>query len=164
MGISAPTPLTEEHETASFDCGDPLLNEWLHRTALKNERSGASRTFVVCEGMQVVGFYALANGAIQHADATGKVRRNMPDPIPVMVLGRLAVSEAYQSNGIGKGLLKDAILRVIIVAKQAGIRAFLVHAISEDAKQFYLRWGFTESPTNDMTLMLTLKDAEAHIR
>jgi predicted N-acetyltransferase YhbS len=162
VGISAPTPLTAAHDTAAFDCGDPVLNEWLQKTALKNEGRGGSRTFVVCEGNRVVGYYALATGAVEHESTPGRVRRNMPDPIPVIVLGRLAVDHAYQKQRLGKGMLKDAVLRVIGVAEQVGIRAILVHAISEEAKQFYLRHGFCESPTNNMTLMITLKEAAAH--
>jgi predicted N-acetyltransferase YhbS len=164
VGINAPTPLKDGHDTTSFDCGDPILDDWLKHTALKNESKGSSRTFVVCENDTVVGYYALATGSVERNDATGNVRRNMPEPIPVMVLGRLAVDKKYQSQGIGRGMLKDAILRVIGVAKQAGIRAILVHAISDEAKLFYMRQGFRESPTNDMTLMITLEEALRHAR
>ena len=162
MGIRAPVPLADEHGTVRFDCGDPVLNEWLQRTALKNERNGGSRTFVVCDGQQVIGYYTLATGALQHSDAPGKIRRNMPDPVPVIVLGRLAVSLDRQGRGIGRGMLKDAVFRVIGVAEQIGVKALLVHAISAEAKRFYLRHGFIESPTNNMTLMTTISDAIAH--
>jgi GNAT superfamily N-acetyltransferase len=164
VGVSAPAPLTDEHDTSSFDCGDPVLNELFQRAALKNERNGGSRTFVVCDGQHVVGYYTLATGALQHGDAPGKVRRNMPAPIPVIVLGRLAVSRDRQGQGIGRGMLKDAVFRVIGVAEQVGVKAMLVHAISAEAKRFYLRRGFVESPTNDMTLMTTIMDAIAHTR
>lgn len=164
MGINAPVPLTKEQDIAAFDSGDPVLDLWLQRTALKNERNGASRTFVVCDENRVIGYYALATGAVEQGDVPGKVRRNMPDPIPVIVLGRLAVDREYQGKGIGRGMLKDAVLRVIGVAEQVGVKAVLVHAISEEAKRFYLRAGFDESPTNDMTLMITIKDAVAHTR
>ncbi len=110
-----------------------------------------------------MGYYALATGAVEHEGTPGRVRRNMPDPIPVIILGRLAVDQAYQKQRLGKGMLKDAILRVIGVAEQVGIRAILVHAISDEAKQFYLRHGFHESPTNHMTLMITLEEAAAHM-
>jgi len=113
---------------------------------------------VVCDNA-VVGYYSLAVGAIAREDTSGKIRRNMPDPIPVMVLGRLAVDANWQGQQIGIGMLKDAIQRTIIVADQAGIRALLVHALSDKARTFYSHWGFHESPTNDMTLMITLDEA-----
>ena len=159
MGISAPGPIAGTHDVTSFDCGDPTLNDWLQRRALKNESKGASRTFVVCENNTVIGYYALAVGAITREDTSGKVRRNMPDPVPVMVLGRLAVDANWQDKNIGIGMLKDAIQRTIIVAEQAGIRALLVHALSEKARSFYQHWGFQESPANDMSLMITLDEA-----
>jgi hypothetical protein len=141
--IKAPEPITEAHLIESFSCGVPVLDEWLKRRALKNEVSGASRTFVICQDRQVVGYYTLATGSIDHRNAPGKIRRNMPNPIPVIVLGRL----------------KDALLRSLSVSKQAGIRALLVHTLSEDAKHFYTRNGFLESPLDPMTLMIALQDA-----
>jgi len=161
MGINAPCPITGKHHVASFDCGDTTLNDWLQRRAIKNENSGASRTFVVCEDNTVIGYYSLAVGAIAREETSGKVRRNMPDPIPVMVLGRLAVDVNWQGKQIGIGMLKDAIQRTLIVAEQAGIRALLVHALSDIARSFYQHWGFHESPTNDMTLMITLDEARS---
>jgi len=159
MGINAPCTITGTHDVTSFDSGDTTLNDWLQRRAIKNEYSGASRTFVVCEDNTVIGYYSLAVGAIAREETSGKVRRNMPDPIPVMVLGRLAVDATWQGKHIGIGMLKDAIQRTIIVAEQAGIRALLVHALSDKARSFYQHWGFHESPTNDMTLMITLVEA-----
>lgn len=157
--IAAPEPITASHLTESFTCGIPVLDEWLKRRALKNEISGASRTFVVCQDERVVGYYALATGSVEHKDAPGKIRRNMPNPVPVMVLGRMAIDQQWQNRGMGRGLLKDALLRSLSVSKQAGIRALLVHALSEDAKQFYARNGFLESPLDPMTLMIALQDA-----
>ena len=157
--ITAPEPITETHLIESFSCGVPVLDDRLKRRALKNEVSGASRTFVVCQDRQVVGYYTLATGSIEHRDAPGKIRRNMPNPIPVIVLGRLAVDRQWQHAGMGRGLLKDALLRSLSVSKQAGIRALLVHALSEDAKHFYARNGFLESPLDPMTLMIALQDA-----
>jgi len=159
MGISAPTPLTESHNTAAFNCGQDSLNEWLQKRAIKNEKNGASRTFVVCDANTVVGYYSLAVGAVVREEASGKVRRNMPEPIPVMILARQAVEKQRQGKHIGPGLLKDAIQRTLIVAEHAGIRALLVHAISDKAKRFYLSAGFHESPLNDMTLMITVEEA-----
>ena len=115
---------------------------------------------MVCAGGRVVGYYALATGAVAQATATGRVRRNMPDPVPVMVLGRLAVDRVYQDRGLGTGLLRDAVLRTLQAAEFGGIRAILVHAISDDAKRFYERHGFVESPVDPMTLMLTIADAK----
>jgi len=157
--ISAPEPLTSSHIFSSFTCGVPVLDEWLKHRALKNEASGASRTFVVCQDGQVIGYYTLATGSIEHRGAPGKIRRNMPEPIPVMVLGRLAVDQQWQRSGMGRGLLKDALSRSLSVSKQAGVRALLVHALSEDAKNFYAGNGFLESPLDPMTLMIALQDA-----
>ncbi len=159
MGINAPCPIAGTHHVASFDCGDTTLNDWLQRRAIKNENSGASRTFVVCEDNTVFGYYSLAVGAITREETSGKVPQNMPDPIPVMVLGRLAVDANWQGKQIGIGMLKDTIQRTLIVAEHAGIRALLVHALSDKARSFYQHWGFHESSTNDMTLMITLDEA-----
>jgi len=159
VGISSPCPIASTHDVTSFDCGDITLNDWLQRRAIKNENVGASRTFVVCKGNTVIGYYALAVGAIAREATSGKVRRNMPDPIPVVVLGRLAVDANWHGKRIGIGMLKDAIQRTIIVAEQAGIRALLVHALTEKARSFYQHWGFQASPSNDMTLMITLDEA-----
>lgn len=158
--ISAPEHLTPAHDLSAFDSGVPELDEWLRRRAVANEATGASRTYVVSSGGRVVGYYALASGGAAQAGATGRVRRNMPDPVPVMVLGRLAVDRAYQGRGIGRSLLRDAVMRTLQAAEIAGIRAILVHAISEEAKRFYESCGFTVSPIDPMTLMVTVADAE----
>jgi uncharacterized protein (DUF1778 family)/GNAT superfamily N-acetyltransferase len=121
---------------------------------------GAARTYVICASGRVVGYYALATGAVDHAEATGRTRRNMPNPVPVMVLGRLAIDLHFQGRGLGRALLRDAVLRTMQAADIAGIRAILVHAISEEARRFYQRSGFHPSPVDPMTLMITLRDAE----
>jgi GNAT superfamily N-acetyltransferase len=108
---------------------------------------------------KVVGYYALATGAVTLRVATGRTRRNMPDPIPVMIVGRLAVDNAFQAKGLGRALLRDAILRTTQAADIGGIRAILVHAISDEAKRFYERYGFTPSPLDPMTLVMTVGDA-----
>ena len=162
--ITEPGPLTSEHKLSSFSCEESTLDNWLKRKALKNQYSGASRTFVVCDNKKhVIAYYSLATGSIDQKDSTGKVRRNMPNPIPVMLLGRLAVDNNYKGQGLGSGLLKDAILRTISVAEQVGIRAILVHSLSEKSKLFYKYHGFYESTTNDMTLLITLDDARKAI-
>ena len=161
--ITAPEPISTSHLIEPFSCGTPVLDEWLKRRALKNEDAGASRTFVVCQNNQVIGYYTLATGSVGHHEVPGKIRRNMPDPIPVMVLGRLAVDQAWQGAGLGRGLLKDAILRTLTVSQHAGIRALLVHALSVGAKQFYMQNGFTESPLDSMTLLLSLGEAAQNL-
>lgn len=157
--LTAPTRISATHDLSRFDCGEPTLNQWLARRALTNEANGASRTYVVCEGNVVMGYYSLANGAIARETAPKRLQRNMPDPIPVMVMGRLAVDLAYQDQGIGRALLRDAIRRVMQAADIAGIKAILVHALSENAKQFYLRHAFVESTADPMTLCLSLATA-----
>jgi GNAT superfamily N-acetyltransferase len=158
--ISAPEHLSAEDDLSAFDSGVPDLDEWLRRRAAGNEATGASRTYVVRAAGRVVGYYALAAGGVAQATATGRVRRNMPDPVPVMVLGRLAVDRNYQGRGVAKGLLRDAILRTLQVARMAGIRALLVHAISPEAKRFYEHCGFSASSVDPMTSMITMADAE----
>ena|ERR1700686_4772459 len=156
--ISVPQHLSSEHDVSNFDCGVPELDNWLKRRALQNEASGASRTFVITDASRVAGYYSLATGAVAHTKATGRVRRNMPDPIPVMVLARLAVDREYQGKGLGVGLLKDALLRTLQASEVAGIRAVVLHAVSESAKRFYLAHGFAESPLDPMTMMVTIAD------
>lgn len=161
MTYTPPEPIKPTHDVETFDCGNPTLNDWLRKRALQNETTGASRTYVVCYEEKVVGYYSLANGSIIHAEAPGRIRRNMPDPIPVMVLGRLAVDVNHQSKGIGKGLVKDAVLRTLQASEIAGIRAILVHALDEDAKAFYVdRCGFTPSPVHPLTLIVMLADVK----
>jgi GNAT superfamily N-acetyltransferase len=162
--VGAPEHLETHHDIAAFDSGTSDPDLWLKRRALTNEALGASRTYVVCASGRVVGFYALATGAVAHEAVTGRVRRNMPDPIPVMVLARLAVDRAYQGRGLGRALLRDALLRTLQAAEIAGIRAVLVHALSPSAKQFYLQAGFAETPVSPMTLLVTLTDVAGRVR
>ncbi len=157
--ISPPEKLSPDHNLAGFDCDEPTLDDWLRRRALPNEASGASRTYVVAAGERVAGYYSLAVGAVAHEHAPGRVKRNMPDPIPVMILARLAVDRSFQGRGIGSGLLRDAILRTLQAAEIAGIRALLVHAVSPEAKRFYERAGFRASSIDPMTLMIPLREA-----
>jgi GNAT superfamily N-acetyltransferase len=160
--FTAPERLTPEHDIGAFDSGSPKLDGWLLRRALRNEAEGGSRTYVVCQGNQVAGFYCLASGAVMHAAAPGKIRRNMPEPIPVMILGRLAVDRRFQGQGLGTGLLRDAILRTTQAAEIAGIRAILVHAKDEQARLWYDRFGFfLQSPTDPLTLLAPLQEAFA---
>lgn len=156
-----PGPLTVAHECGNFCSGEATLDEWLKRRAIANQVSGASRTFAVCEGKRVVGFYALASGVITVENALGRFRRNMPNPIPVAVLARLAVDREWQGRGLGRALFRDAACRVSQAADLIGIRGIVVHAISEEAKSFYLAIGFDPSPHEPLTLMVTLSDVRA---
>ena len=158
MALSAPSPLSDEHRLDDFQCTSPELTKWLLERARQNHASGASKCFVVCgEQRNVVGYYALAAGSVSHETTPSRIRRNMPDPIPVTVLGRLAVHQDHMGQGIGQGLLKDAVLRTLQAAEHMGIRALLCHAIDEDAKRFYLKHGFIESPTHPLTVMVSLQ-------
>lgn len=162
MKLSAPEPLTAQHQVATFACGEPVLDEWLRRRALANQASGASRTFVVSiDHAQVMGYYALAAGAVTHEGATRSIRQNMPDPIPVMVLARLAVDVQAQNMKLGAALLQDALQRCVVVSQNTGVRAMLVHAISGQARAFYEYYGFKASAAHPMTLMLKLNLAKA---
>lgn len=155
--LRAPEPLDTTHTLEGFSCGERSLDEWLTRRALANQSTGASRTFVVTDARkQVVGYYALAAGAVAHEEASSNVRRNMPNPVPVLVLGRLAVDQRAQGLRLGAALLQDAVLRAQSVARNAGVRALLVHALHEPAKRFYEHYGFQPSPLNPLTLMLRL--------
>ena len=163
MALSAPEPLSTQHQIGDFNSGVASLDEWVKRRALANQASGATRTFVVCEANKVVGYYALAFGAVNVAAAPGRFRRNMPDPIPVVVLARLAVDPAHQNRELGRALVRDGARRVVNAADAIGIRGILVHAISEEAKAFYLALGFDPSPIDPMTLMITLSDVRKSI-
>lgn len=161
MPLSAPQPLADHHLLGNFTSGATALDDWLKRRARANQASGASRTFVVCEGDAVVGYYALASGGITLQDEPGRFSRNMPNPIPVVVLARLAVDQAYQGRGLGRALFRDSAQRVVNAADVIGIRGVVVHALSEEAKAFYLALGFDPSPNDPMTLMVTLQDLRA---
>lgn len=157
LGFNPPEPLAASHRLGDFACGEASLDAWIKRTALANQASGASRTFVVTdEEGNVRGYHALAAGAVAHRQATGGVRRNMPDPVPVMVLARLAVDRKAQGMHLGAALLQDAVNRAVAVSQNAGVRALLVHALHEEAKRFYEHYGFQQSPTHPLTLMLRL--------
>ncbi len=162
LNLSAPQPLSARHHLDEFECGEAVLDEWLKRRAKINQLSGASRTFVVSDANQrVYGYYAMAAGAVSRQLATSSVRRNMPDPVPVMVLARLGVDTHAQGIKLGGALLQDAVNRAIAVSNNAGVRAILVHAIHDRAKQFYEHYGFEMSPAHPMTLMLRLTSVKS---
>jgi GNAT superfamily N-acetyltransferase len=165
MDLEAPQPLSDQHRTAGFDCGDTSLNHWLQQRALANQRSGATRTFVVCDDDGAVKAHvALASGAVSLLASPGRFRRNMPDPIPVVVLARLAVCSSVQGQGLSRALLADAFERVLQASEQIGVRGILVHAASATARSFYLHMGFDPSPTDPNTLLLRLADVAAALR
>ena len=162
--LSAPQPLAGRHKLADFDSGEPSLDDWLKRRAARNQANGSSRTYVVCEGDTVIGYCCLAASAIGNGEAPSGMRRNRPDPIPVLVLGRLAIHKDHHQKGIGTALLNDALRRAIQAAGIAGVTALLVHALSEQARRFYLSRGFIESPIKPMTLCLMLATIEQALR
>ncbi|MFH1135687.1 MAG: GNAT family N-acetyltransferase [Pseudomonadota bacterium] len=157
--LSPPAPIDPSHDLAGFNSGETSLDDWLKRRALKNEGAGGSRCFVVREGQAVVAYYTLSAAGIGREAAPKAMQHNMPDLLPVVLLGRLAVDHRYQNRGIGKALLRDAILRTLTVAKETGVFAILLHALSEQAKRFYLSRGFVASPLKPMTLFMTLGTA-----
>jgi len=162
--LGAPAPLAPDHELEAFSSGVAPLDEWLKCRARRNEAEGASRTFVACIGRRVVGYYSLAAASVLRGATTSKVRRNMPEPVPTVLVGRLAVDEAWQGQGLGADLLRDAVLRIVAAAETVGVRAIFVHAISEKAKTFYEKHGFRASPVEPMTLMITVEEAQRMLK
>lgn len=158
--LSPPERLATDHVLDGFSSGVASLDDWLIRHARRNELEGASRSYVLCEpSRRVIGYYSLAAGSILHNLATGKPRRNMPNPIPVVLLGRLAIDRAWHGKGLGADLLRDAVLRTVGAAGTIGVRAMLVHAISDEARMFYEKYGFRASTIEPMTLMITVEEA-----
>lgn len=161
LRLSAPVPLTAEHDLSAFDCGEPALNDWLRHRALKNE-SRFSRTYVVCAGNRVVGYFCISAGSVERGAAPGKVRRNAPDLIPVSIIGRLAISLDHAGKGLGADLLADALRRIAVASQSIGIGAVLVQAKDEAAKRFYLRCAeFIEYPEDSRTLFLPIETVVA---
>lgn len=158
MPLSAPELLGEGHNLEDFNCGEPALDDWLKQRALANQAAGASRVFVCCDPNRVVGYYSLSAASVIHARAPGRVKRNMPNPIPVVLLGRLAVDLSFGGQSIGRSLFKDAAMRISNAAETIGIRAIVVHPISDKARQFYLRLGFTDCPGEPMMMTVTLAE------
>lgn len=154
INVTTPVLLTEGHDLQPFDCGNDVLNDWLRRRAIKNQYLNASRTFVICleSTQRVVGYYSIATGSVSHADLGRSLRQNMPDPVPVVLLGRLAVDVCTQGHSFGKWLLNDAVLRISNLADQVGIKAIMVHAIGGKARAFYEYFGFVQSPIAANTL------------
>jgi GNAT superfamily N-acetyltransferase len=159
--LSAPVPLTANHDLSTFDCGEPALNDWLRHRALKNE-GRFSRTYVVCQGNHVVAYFCISAGTVERSAAPGKVRRNAPDMIPVSVIGRLAVSRDHAGKGLGADILSDALRRIAVASQSIGIGAVLVHAKDDAATRFYLkRAEFIEYPADSRTLFLPIETVVA---
>ena len=165
MALTAPVLLAPDHDLDSFDSGKPPLNDWLRKPARGNHAEGGSRVYVTFDsdgaGKRVVGYYALASGSISPELALGSFRRNMPNPIPAVILGRLAVDKGWQGRGLGRSLMQDASLRVLQAADTIGVRGMVVHALTGNARAFYLALGFTESAGQPMTLTITLRELQA---
>lgn len=162
--FSSPELLTEEHDVSKFACGKPPLNQYLKRYALKNQQEEISRTYVTISDARVVGYYTLTYGSISHEAATQKIKADLPGyPIPVILLARLAVDVSEKGKGLGSGLLRDAMLRTLQAAEIAGLRAMLTHAKDEEAKLFYKKYGFEESPAHPLHLMIRIDDIRASI-
>ncbi len=155
--VSFPSVLKESHKFHEFDCGNNSLNEWLTKRVIKNQDSGASRTFVIRSQDKVIGYYTLASGSVERLNTPKAISRNMPESIPVTVLGRLAIDKQFQRQHLGSALLKDAIQRTALISKDVGVHALLVHALDDLAKAFYLQYGFIESPIDSLTLFLSCK-------
>jgi GNAT superfamily N-acetyltransferase len=162
-GLSAVEKLNASHELDAFDCGKEPLNRFVQRFALSNQKAGSAQTYVVCRGdRRVVGYYSLAVGAVEPADAPSRVSKGLArHPIPVMLLARLAVDGMEQRRGLGKALLKDALLRTAQAADIAGIRALLVHAKDDEARAWYEGLDFEPGPADPYQLFLLMKDLRA---
>ena len=163
MGIGKPERLDQNHDLTGFTSGYEDLDVWLHKQAPKNQKRNKARVYVVIDSDigRVVGYYAIAMGSVQRNDAINPLKRNSPNPIPMVVLGRLAVQTEYQGLGIGAGLLKDCVLRSVDAMNSIGGAGILVHAIDDSARSFYTKFGFTESPFDSLTLMARICDIEA---
>ena len=153
-----PELLAADHDVEVFDCGDEPLNEWLRRRARRNQREGSSRTWVVTDDARVVAFYASSTAVVARTEATRRTARNQPDPLPAMLLGRLAVDRSHQGKGLAAAMLKHFLLKALDVAALTGLRLVLVHAKDSRAAGFYRHFGFEPSPLDDLTLMLLVKD------
>ena len=161
---SPPQRISSEHILENFDCGEASLNDWLKKRAVKNDLGDASRTYVVCCDNTVVAYYSLHLGCIQHSEAVRKIKRNMPDPIPAIVLGRLAVDELHQGKGLARALIKDMFLRAIQVSDLAGTKAVLVKALNDKVTDFYQSFGFVQSKTDSLLLMKAISEVRASFK
>lgn len=162
--MSAVELLATNHDLTEFDCGKHAsLTEWLKRFARMNQASGDTRTYVVHRELRVVGYYSLAPGSVARKEATARASKSAPEPIPIVLLARLAVDKREQGQGLGSALLKDALQRAYAGAEIIGGRAVLVHAIDAEAAAFYRKYGFESCPGLELHLMLLMKDLRASL-
>ena len=160
MSLRRPELLAPRHKLEEFDCGKPVLNDWLVRHARQAQGAGSTKTFVATDEDQVLGYFSLTVGQIDTFDVPERMRKGMGHyPLPVVLLARLAVSTSAQGRGLGRGLLQDAIARTVLISEQAGVRAMLTHPLDQEAAAFYTRFGFVPSPLRAQQLLLLLKDA-----
>ena len=152
--LTGPTPISGRHDLSHFDCGVASLNTWLRRWARLNESRGGARTYVVCDGDHVVAFYSLAATSVERSRVSSRVGRNMPDPLPAILLGQLAVDTNYQGRGLGSDLVIDAAKRALAAADLIGARAVIVQALDERARAFYERFGFRQFSDRDPLMLL----------
>lgn len=153
-GLVTVVHLQVVHDTSGFVSGASSLDSWLRERALANEADGFSRTFVVAHGPTVVGFYSLAPAVASHATLNASLRRNAPDPVPMLLLARLAVDRRYAGTGVGTRLVLDALRRSILVAEHIGVRALSTHPKDDAASRFYQRFGFKLMPASQPRLMV----------
>ena len=162
--LTKPEELNRDHDVSAFCCGRESLDDWLKNRALKSNMAGDSRVFVICNRSgEVVGYYAVSAGSVRRHDAVGKIKRNAPDPIPMALIGRLAVRVDLQGHGVGPALLRDAVLRISQASEHIGVKGVLVHALDEEAARFYARMGFRPSTASDRHLVISLKDIAAEL-
>ena len=160
--LSAVEKLSSDHNLANFMCGKPVLDEWLRKYAIANQKNGLAQTYVVHRQKRVVGYYAISAGSVSKETVPARIAKGIPNyPVPVVLLGRLAVDQPEQGKGLGAALLKDAVLRINQSADIIGVRAILVHALDEESRTFYERFNFSPSPFNAMQLMFLMKDLRA---
>lgn len=163
-GLSGPHPITRDHHVAGFSCGKPELDDWLERRAHKNHAAGDTKVFVVSnEKDEVVAYVAISAASVARGNATSRLRRNAPDPVPMGLIARLAVRKDMEGQRIGSSLLREAILRIVHASEHIGIRGILVHAMDDDAVSFYRHMGFRRSPIDAMTLMISLNEIEVEL-
>ena len=165
MSLRRPELLAPRHKLEDFDCGKPVLNDWLVRHARQAQGAGSTKTFVAADEDQVLGYFSLTVGQIDTFEVPERMRKGMGHyPLPVVLLARLAVSTSAQGRGLGWGLLQDAIARTVLISEQAGVRAMLTHPLDQEATAFYTRFGFVPSPLRAQQLLLLLKDARQLLR
>lgn len=155
--VSAPASLSPDHDASQFDCGKEPLNDWIKSRAARSEGRSARCYVVATDTRAIVGYYCLSTGAVAHDNAPRTLKRNLPNPTPVMIVGRLAVDRQYGNRGIGSGMLKDGLNRILQASKIVGAKAAIVHAIDDDAISFYTHFGFQSFPTEIRTMYLSIE-------